>query len=76
MWHRYIVLQPQSGHTLQAQVRYGIIKAILDGRVPFDRPLPSPRKLASELAIARTTVVMAYQLDTSDRSAESEYLPS
>lgn len=61
MWHRYIVLQPQSGLTLQAQVRSGIIKAILDGRVSTDKPLPSPRKLATELAIARTTVVLAYQ---------------
>ncbi|MEM7404919.1 MAG: PLP-dependent aminotransferase family protein [Pseudomonadota bacterium] len=47
--------------SLQAQVREMLVSAILDGHLPPGRALPSCRKLATQLGIARNTVVLAYQ---------------
>lgn len=47
--------------SLQAQVREMLVSAILDGHLPPGRALPSCRKLAVQLGIARNTVVLAYQ---------------
>lgn len=55
-----ISLDPASGASLQQQLRQQIANAILDGFVPPDQPLPSSRKLASELQIGRNTVMLAY----------------
>ncbi|MFQ5434581.1 MAG: GntR family transcriptional regulator, partial [Anaerolineae bacterium] len=46
---------------LQAQVRRILVSAILDGQLGPGRRLPSCRKLARRLGIARNTVVLAYQ---------------
>lgn len=46
--------------SLQKQLREQIASAIMNGNMPLDTPLPSSRKLAKELNIARNTVVLAY----------------
>jgi GntR family transcriptional regulator/MocR family aminotransferase len=47
--------------TLQAQLRQMVVAAILDGRLPPGNGLPSCRKLAQTLGVARNTVALAYQ---------------
>ena len=47
--------------SLQQQLREQIAAAILNGNIPVDSPLPSSRKLAKQLSIARNTVVLAYE---------------
>lgn len=47
--------------TLQARIREMLVTAILDRRLPPDAHLPSSRKLARQLAVARNTVMAAYQ---------------
>jgi len=54
-------LPPNSELSLQAQVREALVNAILAGHVPPGSPLPSGRKLARQLGVARNTVVLAYQ---------------
>lgn len=48
------------GRSIQQQLREQIAAAILNGNIPVDQPLPSSRKLAKQLNIARNTVVFAY----------------
>ncbi len=47
--------------TLQSRIQEMIVSAILDGHLVLDSPLPSSRKLARQLSVARNTVVQAYQ---------------
>ena len=54
-------LDPMRPESLQRQLREQITNAILEGQIPLDRPLPSSRKLADELKVARNTVVLAYE---------------
>lgn len=54
-------LSPGSDLGLQGQLREKLAKAILDGHIPSGSPLPSGRKLARQLGVARNTVVLAYQ---------------
>jgi len=61
MWHRLFQLSGTSGQSLQSQLREALVKAILDGHIPADIPLPSSRELARQLGVARNTVVLAYQ---------------
>jgi len=61
MWHQLFKLDVGSDHSLQAQLRQALVKAILDGRIPVDIPLPSSRELSKQLSVARNTVVLAYQ---------------
>jgi len=67
MWHRLFQLSGTSGQSLQSQLREGLVKAILDGHIPVDVPLPSSRELARQLGVARNTVVLAYQHLIDDR---------
>ena len=58
----YLLYLPEnSPKSLQAQIRETIVSAILDGHIPGGSPLPSGRKLANQLGVARNTVVLAYQ---------------
>jgi len=52
--------------TLQNQVRQRLVDAILTGMFPSGRRLPSSRKLATQLGVARNTIVLAYQSLTSE----------
>lgn len=61
MWHRLIQLDDKKSQSLQSQLREALVKAILDGHVSIESPLPSSRELARQLTVARNTVVLAYQ---------------
>lgn len=54
-------LEPDGKSTLQTQLRRMLVSAILAGHIPPGTPLPSCRKLARDLDIARNTVSLAYQ---------------
>ncbi len=54
-------LTPGKGGSLQQQLREQIATAILNGNIPVESPLPSSRKLAQQLNVARNTVVLAYE---------------
>ncbi|MGC3875174.1 PLP-dependent aminotransferase family protein [Halomonas sp. GXIMD04776] len=54
-------LDPTLTITLQQQLREQIARAILDGHIPVNKALPSSRKLAQELGIARNTVMVVYE---------------
>jgi GntR family transcriptional regulator/MocR family aminotransferase len=56
-----IYLEPESELSLQAQIRQKLVDAILLGTFPEGQRLPSSRKLADPLSVARNTVVLAYQ---------------
>lgn len=61
MWSQLFQLSFDSRGTLQSQLRKMIVAAILDEKIPVNRPLPSSRELAKQLGIARNTTVLAYQ---------------
>ena len=54
-------LSSDSGANLQTQLREMVVRAILDGHIPPGSALPSCRRLAKQLGVARNTVVLAYQ---------------
>src|SRR5262249_31967699 len=54
-------LEPGSGTTLQSRLRQMLVTAILQGQIPAGEALPSCRKLARGLSVARNTVSQAYQ---------------
>jgi GntR family transcriptional regulator / MocR family aminotransferase len=56
-----IYLDPESELNLQAQIRQKMVEAITLGNFPEGQRLPSSRKLAEQLGVARNTVVLAYQ---------------
>ncbi|MCG7599239.1 PLP-dependent aminotransferase family protein [Halomonas sp. McH1-25] len=47
--------------SLQEQLRKALLDAILAGTLPADEPLPSCRKLSSQLNISRNTVALVYE---------------
>ncbi len=46
---------------LQTRIREMLVSAILDGHLPPGSPVPSGRRLAQQLKVARNTVVLAYE---------------
>ena len=60
-WSGLFRIAPDSGRTLQSQIRETVVGAVLNGRMRADQPLPSCRTLAKHLGVARGTVVLAYQ---------------
>ena len=68
-------LPPPGTGNLQTRVRKMLVDTILGGQLPPGAALPSCRRLATQLGIARNTVVLAYQhlvddgfLDARERS--------
>ncbi|MCB1467373.1 MAG: GntR family transcriptional regulator, partial [Rhizobiaceae bacterium] len=61
IWSGLFRISPDSGQTLQAQIRQAIVSAILDRQIAASMPLPSCRILAEKLGVARGTVVLAFQ---------------
>ena len=61
MWNQLFHLSPDSNQSLQSQLRQSLVRAILDGHIPVELPLPSSRELARQLGVARNTVILAYQ---------------
>ncbi len=66
-----IFLDPDSKLNLQSQIRQKLVEAILNGTFPAGSKLPSTRKLAEQLGVARNTVVLAY-----DQLIEEDFLES
>ena len=57
-----IYLDPESGLTLQAQIRQRLVRLVLEeGSWPTDQRIPSSRELAAQLDVSRNTVVLACQ---------------
>jgi len=56
-----IYLDPQSRLSLQNQIRQKLVEGITAGAFPPGTRLPSSRKLADQLGVARNTVVLAYE---------------
>ena len=56
-----IYLDSGSSMGLQNQIRQKLVDGILSGSFPPGMKLPSSRKLAQQLDVARNTVVAAYQ---------------
>jgi GntR family transcriptional regulator/MocR family aminotransferase len=56
-----IYLDPSSKLSLQSQIRQKLVDAILQGVYATGTRLPSTRKLAGQLGVARNTVVLAYE---------------
>jgi len=61
MQNALIYLDPDSPMNLQNQIRQKLVDGILNGAFPPGTKLPSSRGLASQLSVARNTVVAAYQ---------------
>ncbi|GHO88524.1 MocR-like pyridoxine biosynthesis transcription factor PdxR [Dictyobacter formicarum] len=59
-------LEPAGSIPLHRQLYERLCTAIITGQLPSETPLPSTRALASELGVARKTVIHAYE----DLSAE------
>ena len=56
-----IYINPDHSMSLQLQIRQKLVDGIINGVFPPGMKLPSSRKLARELSVARNTVVAAYQ---------------
>ena len=56
-----ISLETGSGRPLYEQIYNHIKTEILNGGLPFQKRLPSTRKLAQYLQVSRSTVDMAYE---------------
>ncbi|WP_105102848.1 PLP-dependent aminotransferase family protein [Microbulbifer pacificus] len=56
-----IVLDPAAEKSLQQQIREKLIQGILSGSIPAGHKMPSSRRMAEQLGVARNTVVIAYQ---------------
>jgi GntR family transcriptional regulator/MocR family aminotransferase len=61
MWYRRFRSADAKGTGLQDRIRQMLVSAILDGQLPAGESIPSGRKLADELGVARNTVMLAYQ---------------
>ena len=60
-WNALFRLQASPGLSLQLQIRQSLVAAVAEGRLLPGTRLPSSRELADTLAIARNTVVIAFQ---------------
>ncbi|QKX16952.1 PLP-dependent aminotransferase family protein [Microbulbifer sp. YPW1] len=56
-----IVLDSSAEKSLQQQIREKLIQGILSGSIPAGHKMPSSRRMAEQLGVARNTVVLAYQ---------------
>ncbi|WP_346837875.1 PLP-dependent aminotransferase family protein [Microbulbifer sp. SAOS-129_SWC] len=61
MTESLIVLDTRADKSLQSQIREKIIQGILSGSIPAGHKMPSSRRMAEQLSVARNTVVLAYQ---------------
>ena len=59
-WRSIFKLRRDSALTLQSQVREGIVRAVLDRRLPPGSRLPATRALAQLLGVSRNTMLAAY----------------
>ena len=61
MYENMIVIDRQSGESLQMQVRRQLAIGIVQRQFPLNEPLPSIRRLATDLKVSVTTVALAYR---------------
>lgn len=61
MWNEFFSLRRDKPRTLQLQIRQQLVDAITNGLIRPKEPLPSSRKLAQELKVARNTIIAAYK---------------
>ena len=54
-------ISPSNASTLQGRIQETVVRAILGGHIPPGAAVPSCRRLARQLGVARNTVVNAYQ---------------
>ena len=77
MRHISFHLDPNSHLTLQGQIRYFLMQAIMQKQLAKNTKLPSTRALAKQLGVSRNTVTLAYQALENDNllsvSAQSGY---
>ena len=58
---RLIHIDPTRDESLQSQIRNKLVEGILVGSFALGSRLPSSRKLAQQIGVARNTVVLVYQ---------------
>ena len=61
MYENMIVIDLQARESLQMQVRRQLAIGIVSRQFPLNEPLPSIRRLASDLKVSVTTVALAYK---------------
>ncbi len=71
MANALIYLDPDSPLSLQSQIRQRVVEGIIGGAFPAGSRLPSSRKLAQQLGVARNTVVLAYEQLTGEGFIET-----
>ena len=61
MYENMIVIDREAQESLQMQIRRQLAIGIVDRQFPLDDPLPSIRRLASDLKVSVTTVALSYK---------------
>ena len=67
MYENMIVIDREAPETLQMQIRRQLAIGIVSRWFPLDEPMPSIRRLASDLKVSVTTVALAYRSLKADR---------
>ena len=71
MYENMIAIDRKSPESLQKQIRRQIAIGILNRQYPLHRPLPSVRRLSTELKVSVTTVALAYEALKNDGFVEA-----
>lgn len=71
MYENMIAIDRDSPESIQKQIRRQIAMGIVNRQYPLHRPLPSIRRLSSELGVSVTTVALAYEALKQDGFVES-----
>ena len=60
LWKQLLARTTGEHRSLQTRIREMLVRAILDGQLAPNAPLPSSREMAEQLGVSRNTVVLAY----------------
>ena len=71
MYENMISIDRTSPESLQKQIRRQIAIGIVNRQYPLHRPLPSVRRLSTDLEVSVTTVVLAYEALKNDGFVEA-----
>ena len=71
MYENMIVIDRQARESLQMQIRRQLAIGVVNRQFPLHEPLPSIRRLASDLKVSVTTVALAYKSLTADGFVKS-----